>query len=235
LQPPQTLLMLQDIFTGSIPLGFFLSITPGAVFFVLLETSVLKGFKAAVAFDLGAIVSDILFILIAYFSSYKLLNKLKDEPGLFIFGGLIMLIYGIISYIKINRSAKNQLIDHASKEIIRKDYFSLFAKGFLLNFINIGVLLFWLGIIITWGPKLNMDNSRILVFFTGTLIMYFLVDLGKIMLAKQLRSKLTMKNIVKIKQGISIIIIIFGSFLVIQGWFPQIFKKAIDTVEQHAG
>lgn len=224
--------MLEDIFTGSIPLGFFLSITPGAVFFVLLETSVLKGFKAAVAFDLGAIASDILFILIAYFSSYKLLNKLKDEPGLFVFGGLIMLIYGIISFIKINRTAKNELIDSASKEIIRKDYFSLFVKGFLLNFINIGVLLFWLGIIITWGPKLNMENSRILVFFIATLAMYFLVDLGKIMLAKQLRSKLTMKNIVKIKRGISIVIIIFGSFLVVQGWFPELFKKAVDAVEQ---
>lgn len=226
--------MLEDIFTGSIPLGFFLSVTPGAVFFVLLETSVLKGFKAAVAFDLGAIASDILFILIAYFSSYKLLHKLKDEPGLFVFGGIIMLIYGIISYIKINKSAKSELIDSASKEIIRKDYFSLFAKGFLLNFINIGVLLFWLGIIITWGPKLNMDNSRMLVFFIGTLGMYFLVDLGKIMLAKQLRSKLTMKNIIKIKRGISIVIIVFGSFLVVQGWFPELFKNAIDRVEQHA-
>jgi threonine/homoserine/homoserine lactone efflux protein len=225
--------MLEDIFTGSIPLGFFLSITPGAVFFVLLETSVLKGFKAAVAFDLGAITSDILFILIAYFSSYKLLNKLKDEPGLFIFGGLIMLIYGIISFVKINRSAKNELIDSASKEIIRKDYFSLFVKGFLLNFINIGVLLFWLGIIITWGPKLEMDKTRILVFFICTLAMYFLIDLGKILLAKQLRSKLTMKNIIKIKQGISIVIIVFGSFLVIQGWFPEVFQKAVDAVEHH--
>ena len=66
--------MLHDILSA-IPVGFILSIMPGAVFFVLLETSVLKGFKAALVFDLGAITSDVVFILIAYFSSYKLLEK----------------------------------------------------------------------------------------------------------------------------------------------------------------
>ena len=72
--------MLQDILSA-IPLGLILSIMPGAVFFVLLETSVIKGFKAALAFDLGAITSDVVFILIAYFSSYQLLAKIKDEPA----------------------------------------------------------------------------------------------------------------------------------------------------------
>lgn len=227
--------MLQDIFTGAVPLGFLLSIMPGAVFFVLLETSVLKGFRAAVAFDLGAITSDIVFILIAYFSSYKLLEKLKDEPGLFIFGGLIMLLYGIISLIRLSRSSKNEIVDIAEKEIIRKDYFSLFAKGFLLNFINIGVLFFWLGIIITWGPKMELDPSRIIVFFAATIGVYFLLDLGKIMLAKQLRSRLTIKNIMLIKRGISIVIMIFGFILVLQGWFPNEVKKAINKVEHHEG
>lgn len=225
--------MLDDILQGAIPLGFLLSIMPGAVFFVLLETSVLKGFKAAVAFDLGAITSDIIFILIAYFSSYKLLEKLKDEPGLFIFGGIIMLLYGVISLIRLSRSSKNEIVDIAEKEIIRKDYFSLYVKGFLLNFINIGVLFFWLGIIITWGPKLQMDKTRILVFFVSTLAVYFAIDLGKIMLAKQLRTRLTMKNIMIIKRCISIVIMVFGFILVLQGCFPNQVKKAIDQVEHH--
>lgn len=212
--------MIEDILRA-VPLGFFLSIMPGAVFFVLLETSVIKGFRAAIAFDLGAILSDIVFILIAYFSSYRLLERLKDEPALFIFGGLIMVTYGIISFLKITRSAKNELIDDAAKDIIRKNYFSLFAKGFLLNFINIGVLGFWLAIIITWGPQLDLKPSRMFVFFTSVVGSYFLIDIGKILLAKQLRSKLTVKNITKIKKGISIVLIIFGLALVAQGMAPK--------------
>ncbi|MFL9845169.1 LysE family translocator [Flavobacterium rhizosphaerae] len=222
--------MFQDILSA-IPLGFFLSIMPGAVFFVLLETSVVKGIKAAIAFDLGAISSDIIFILIAYFSSYRLLSTIKDDPALFIFGGLIMLTYGIISFFKINRSSKNQIIDQSSKDILRKDIVSLFVKGFLLNFINVGVLGFWLAIIITWGPQLNMQPDRILVFFSSLIVSYFIIDIGKILLAKQLRSKLTMTNIVKIKQGISIILMVFGIALLIQGWFPKRMEETLHQIE----
>ena len=225
--------MLQDILSA-IPLGFFLSIMPGAVFFVLLETSVIKGFRAAVAFDAGAITSDIIFILIAYFSSYQLLENIKDDPSLFIFGGLIMVTYGIISYLKIDKTSKNDLIDDASKDILKKNYFSLFIKGFILNFINIGVLGFWLAIIITWGPKLDMQPGRITIFFISVIASYFTLDLCKILLAKQLRSKLTIKNIMKIKKAISIILIVFGVALLFQGWFPGEGNKMIEKLEEEA-
>ena len=55
--------MLEDI-QAAIPLGFFLSFMIGPVFFVLLETSALKGFRAAIVFDLGVILADILFLFV---------------------------------------------------------------------------------------------------------------------------------------------------------------------------
>lgn len=219
--------MIEDILSA-VPLGFFLSIMPGAVFFVLLETSVIKGFRAALAFDMGAILSDIVFILIAYFSSYRLLESIKDEPALFIFGGLIMVTYGIISFIKINKSSRNELVEEEARDIIRKDYFSLFAKGFLLNFINVGVLGFWLAIIITWGPQLDLDPNRMTVFFASVIGTYLLIDIGKILLAKQLRRRLTFRNITKIRKGISIVLFVFGVALLIQGSVP-IKKEQIDS------
>lgn len=219
--------MIEDILSA-VPLGFFLSIMPGAVFFVLLETSVIKGFRAALAFDMGAILSDIVFILIAYFSSYRLLESIKDEPALFIFGGLIMVTYGIISFIKINKSARNVLLDDEARDIIRKDYFSLFAKGFLLNFINVGVLGFWLAIIITWGPQLDLDPNRMIIFFVSVIGTYLLIDIGKILLAKQLRRRLTFSNITKIRKGISIVLFVFGIALLIQGSVP-IKNEKIDS------
>ncbi|MEY3438093.1 MAG: hypothetical protein RL265_678, partial [Bacteroidota bacterium] len=38
----------------------------GPVFFVLLETSIRKGARAALALDLGVLLSDLVYILIAY-------------------------------------------------------------------------------------------------------------------------------------------------------------------------
>lgn len=224
--------MINDILIG-IPWGFILSFLPGAVFFVLLETSVIKGFRAALAFNLGVISSDIIFILVAYFSSYRLIQSIKDEPALFLFGGLLMVTYGIVSFIKVKK-AKNDLVNNVSKEIIKKNYFSLFIKGFLLNFINVGVLGFWLTIIITTGPKLNMDPGRMLTFFIAVVTTYFTTDLFKIILAKQLRSKLTAKNIIKIKKVISVILMIFGFALLFEGFFPadkEIVNSAIDRME----
>ncbi|WP_306351236.1 LysE family translocator [Flavobacterium sp. '19STA2R22 D10 B1'] len=225
--------MIDDIVTG-IPLGFFLSFMVGPVFFILLETSITKGFRAALAFDFGVILGDIVFIAIAYFSSYRLIQSIKDDPALFIFGGIIMFTYGIMSFLKLRKASKNPE-EEVEVELIKKNYFSLFVKGFLLNFINIGVLGFWLAIIITFGPKFDMQPSRMITFFASVIITYLITDIGKILLAKQLKSKMTTSNIVKIKKGISIMLMVFGFVLVVQGWFPnekKLVKSALEKMEK---
>ena len=211
--------MIDDIL-AAIPLGFFLSFMIGPVFFVLLETSITKGFRAAVTFDLGVLLGDVVFITIAYFSSYRLITSIKDQPALFVFGGILMLTYGVISFFKLRKTSKLP-VDEVAVEIIRKDYFGLFAKGFLLNFINIGVLAFWLAIIITIGPKLDMEQNRMIVFFASVLLSYFVTDLFKIVLAKKLRAYLNPHNIIKIKKLISIVLMVSGLLLMIQGWLPK--------------
>ena len=214
--------MLHDILTA-IPLGILLAFTIGPVFFVLLEISITKGFRAAIVLDLGVITADLIFILIAYFSTNQLLEKLKDDPSLFFLGGTIMLAYGLISFIKQKNSFKNkEQEDILNNETPKSNnYLSLYFKGFILNFINIGVLGFWMVMIISFGPKLNMEPNRIIVFITTILIVYLVVDGIKILIAKQLKSKLTPYIIHKIKNVISIILIIFGVFLMIQGFFPN--------------
>ena len=52
----------------------------GPVFFVLIQTSILKGARAAIVFDLGVLLGDVSFILIAYYGSRSLLEKIKDDP-----------------------------------------------------------------------------------------------------------------------------------------------------------
>ncbi|PWB19394.1 LysE family translocator [Flavobacterium sp. HTF] len=224
--------MINDILTG-LPWGLFLSFMVGPVFFILLETSITKGFRAAMAFDLGVVLGDIFFIGIAYLGSYRLIQSLKDKPALFIFGGIIMLAYGIISFVRLRKEAKidDEEID---RDIIKRNYGSLFIKGFILNVINIGVLGFWLAVIISVGPKLEMQNTRMFTFFASVIITYLLVDCIKILLAKQLKSKMTPNNILKIKKVISIVLMIFGVVLITQGWFPkekEMVKNAFERIE----
>lgn len=224
--------MIQDIISA-IPWGILLAFTIGPVFFVLLETSILKGFRAAMVFDLGVVFGDVVFILIAYFSTSALLEKLKDDPGLFIFGGIIMISFGIISFLKDKKDFLKKKAEDIDIDVIpQKNYLRLFVKGFFLNFINIGVLGFWLGIIIIFGPKLNMEKNRIVVFISTILLTYLIIDVLKIQLAKKLKSKLTPYNIYRIKRIISIILMVFGVFLMIQGLFPEEKEKLKEKIEQ---
>ncbi len=207
--------MLQDV-QAAIPLGFILSVMVGPVFFVLLETSAIKGFRAALVFDLGVIMADILFITIAYFSSFRLLENLSNEPALYVFGGMILLVYGIIIVAK--RDVKETQPDF---KVTSGDYPGLFVKGFLLNFINIGVLVFWLGIIIVVGPSLDNDPERVVVFFATMILAYLGIDIIKILLAKRLKRKLTFRRIYLIKKGLGIILIICGIVLIAKGFLPK--------------
>lgn len=207
--------MIEDV-QAAIPLGFLLSFVIGPVFFVLLETSATRGFRAGLAFDLGVILADIFFITIAYFSSFQLLENLSNQPGLYVFGGVILLVYGITNFFK-------KSTDKGDPDITKRGsgYLYLFIKGFILNFINIGVLVFWLGVIIVVGPSLNNDPERILVFFSAMLGAFFATDILKILLAKQLKRKLTPQRILRVRKGLGILLIICGLVLITKGFLPK--------------
>ena len=170
------------------------------------------------AFDLGFIVADVFFIGLAYFSSFQLLENLSNQPGLFVFGGMIITVYGIIIFIK---KPKKSTDEASELEFAKTNYLGLFIKGFLLNFINIGVLVFWLGVIIITGPSLENDINRFLVFFGTMIAAYFVTDLFKILLAKQLKRKLTPERILKVKKLLGLILIICGLVLIVKGFLPK--------------
>ncbi|MCG9971427.1 LysE family translocator [Christiangramia crocea] len=223
--------MLQDVLAG-MPLGLFLAFLLGPVFFVLLETAAIKGFRAAISFDMGVILADIVFLLIAYFSTTKLLERLKDDPALFIFGGMILATYGVMSFLQTKKVLQTEDETPEIRKLGKSDYFGLFAKGFLLNFINIGVLGFWLGVIIVFGPKMDMDMDRISIFFSAVLITYLIIDVAKILLAKKLNRKLTPNRIYFMKKGISLLMILFGCVLISQGAFPSQVNEIKDQIEE---
>ena len=112
--------MFDNIF-AAIPFGIILSFTIGPVFFVLLETSATKGFKSALIFDSGVILADIFFILIAFFTTNRLMEKIKDDPNFLIFGGVLLVFYGLISFIKTSKSFR-AIVKEYHKVEFKKNY-----------------------------------------------------------------------------------------------------------------
>ena len=221
--------MFDDVLTA-IPFGIILSFTIGPVFFVLLETSATKGFRSALIFDSGVMLADIIFIIVAFFSTKKLIDNIKDDPNFLIFGGVLLIIYGLISFIKTSKSFRDIVKEYHEIEI-KKDYGKLFFKGFLLNFINIGVLLGWVAFIVL-ANSLTTSKNGVVVFLSTILIVYFLVDLIKIVIAKKLKNKFTPKLIFKTKKIIALVILGFGVLLLVQGFFPEEKERLKEKLEQ---
>ena len=212
-------------------IGFGMSFMIGPVFLMLIKTSILKGVRAAIAFDVGVILGDIFFMLVAYFSSKSLLEKIKDDPRLFLIGGLVLIVYGLISYL--DKNNKKELIASEINIPETNNYFILLLKGFVLNFINVGVLATWLGVVIVVGPTLDMNPTYMFWYFATIILGYALTDLGKILLAKQLKSKLTPIVIYRIKRGMGILLIVFGAIIMLKTFIPkEKINNLLEKVEQ---
>lgn len=201
----------------------------GPVFFVLLETSATKGIKEAIIFDFGVILADVIFITLSYYGSYVILNKIKDDPRLFIGGGLVLFTYGLISFIKEKR--RKIIMDPELVIVEKSTWYGLFLKGFLLNFINIGVLAFWLALVVVVSTNVAMNPARVFWYFTFILIAYFITDLGKIVLAKQLKNKLTPHIINKIRKTVGLILMIIGLIIIFKTYIPE---QTMDKIKHKA-
>ena len=200
-------------FLTPITIGFFTAFIMGPVFWVLLETSITKGFKAAVAFDLGVMFADVCFIGVCYLGSFQLLEDDQNKQGLFVLGGTILLLYGLFSWINRNKKSKDQPEIQESNE----NYFGLAAKGFAINILNVGVFIFWGGVTIVSSPASGKSFTSFVLFFSIVLLSYFITDLLKISVANRFKSLLTGKGIVIVNSIVSLILIVSGVVLILKG------------------
>ena len=196
-----------------ITVGLFTAFIMGPVFWVLLETSITKGFKAAVAFDLGVMFADVCFIGVCYLGSFQLLEDDQNRQGLFVLGGTILLLYGLFSWINRDKKSKDQPEIQESKE----NYFGLAAKGFAINILNVGVFIFWGGVTIVSSPASGKSFTSFVLFFSIVLLSYFITDLLKISVANRFKSLLTGKGIVIVNSIVSLILIVSGVVLILKG------------------
>jgi threonine/homoserine/homoserine lactone efflux protein len=187
-------------------LGLLLAVMIGPVFFSLIQNSIEKGFAAGAYMAIGIVVSDALYILIAYFGISQLVDVPIFQFILGLAGGLILLIFGFYSFFKPLKRPKRMI--EASGNRWRQ-----ISKGFMLNGINPFVLLFWIGVvgIVTINKEYNSYES--LWFFVGILIVVFVTDLLKSYLANRLSNFLTIRLMRRLNQLVGIALAIFSTRL----------------------
>ena len=205
-------IILKGIMTGLI-----LSIMLGPAFFLLLETSLKKGIRAAISLDLGVLASDILYIGLAYifYNEVSSLTESKNQGWIQVAGGVILIAYGIITALK--KSSGDVRADFIQKVHNPRDYWILFLKGFFLNIVNPMVIFYWFGVITLAAAKIERDGSAVLIYIIIILTTFFTIDLLKIIGAKKLRPFITPYLLKKLNLFTGFVLVIFGVVLIIRG------------------
>ena len=115
----------------------------GPAFFILLETSIKKGFKAAVFLDLGILLSDAIYLLAAFFVAEKINTWLITNSfvkyiagSVFITLGITFIYKNLLQIKKTNVAARNVKEIETVKTNIIIYPFQLIIKGLGLNAIN---------------------------------------------------------------------------------------------------
>ena len=220
---------MNDILSA-LPFSVLLIFATGPLFFLILETSISKGIKPAFLIDLGAVFADAVFVLVAFLGTKSLLADIKDNPNLYILGGVLLMVYAIISAITTIRK-KEEIIENEPIEPKGFRLFSYFIKGFFLNIINVGTFLFWLGLLVSIAPALELETSRIIVFFSTVMLGYLILGFIKIVLAKQLSKTLTPAVIYKIRLSVCVLLVVFGIYFIYQGVYapePDVLLPSIN-------
>tara|TARA_B100001093_G_scaffold96287_1_gene88296 strand:+ start:700 stop:1353 length:654 start_codon:yes stop_codon:yes gene_type:complete len=206
-----------EIIQNGIFFGILISFMLGPAFFILIETSIKKGFKAAIILDIGILLSDALYLLAAFFVAEKINHWLTTNPFVKYIAGTIFILLGIVSVYKniIQIKLKNSKIKEVkeietdtSKKIIYP--FQLFIKGLGLNAINPGVLIFWIAASTYATNELKLGDFQLFSFFGITLLTMFIVDVFKIYFSSRLKEKLD-------NRVLSVIGILIGGLMVFFG------------------
>lgn len=193
----------------------------GPVFFLLLETSIRKGVRAALSFDCGVFLSDIIYIMLAY-EFYAEVSKLTSGHNSYLIkliGGIIFIVFGLVTLLKKPKEAANEDTESINQT---KDYLMLGLKGFLLNFANPAVIFYWFSVIALGAKKTENTNEsglgdHMLLYIVILLVTFFAIDVLKIIGAKKLRPFITERVLTGLNRLTGLIILISGIVLFAKG------------------
>ena len=89
--------MIEVIMVG-IGYGLLLSVMVGPAFFVMIETSINKGIRSALFLDLGVLLSDLMYVTIAFVFFKEVSDLMAGEKQYFlkIIGGSFFIILGLV-------------------------------------------------------------------------------------------------------------------------------------------
>lgn len=213
----------------------------GPAFFLLIQTSISKGFKSALLFDVGVILSDIIVVVLMMLTSIQI-NFDNSDNMIFLglIAGLIAIAFGLYTFFSkpekiVARSEKksvelaemdkkfeklDQQLDKIDEKFdIKREgprWYVYLSKGFVMNVFNPFIWVFWVTAVATASGKYNGDDRLLALFFIGVFVTVLSIDILKIMASYSLKRFFTEKRMKILNQVTGVALMFCGLILIVR-------------------
>jgi threonine/homoserine/homoserine lactone efflux protein len=205
-----------DLLFEGIKFGLILTIMIGPIFFSLIQVGVEEGLGAGVMVGLGVWVSDALYIVAVYFGLSQLRAAIESPDfalNMGIGGSILLTIFGLSSLFSKPKIPFEQQLEEVQRS---SSFWSLFAKGFLVNSVNPFTVFFWSSLMGTYLAKGNFSGQDAMIVFGGVVGTIVLTDTLKVVLAKKIRRFLRPVHLIWIRRSSGLALIGFAVALLLR-------------------
>jgi threonine/homoserine/homoserine lactone efflux protein len=199
--------MVEAILKG-LALGVVLALSVGPIIFTIVKQSITVGHKGGFSFVVGVWLSDIILVILSNVFTEWVAMLLEYKKMIGYGGSSFLIAMGIYLFffkkVHIKSTGGIEHTDHLSIH----QMFRIFASGFIINTLNPGVLIFWLGNATVLALTHTLQQR--IIIFSVCLLVNMGADVGKVMMAGNLRKKLTVHNLNIINKISGGILVAFG-------------------------
>ena len=234
-----------NVIGNGILVGIMLSFMVGPALFMLLQTSLHRGFRYGWYFAMGILASDALVLFLIWKGISQFLGEdPRSNIWFSVIGGIILILFGAYTFMKpvakikdknmpalineeepINIDEAEKELPKLSKELVKEffpddhpsQWYVYLVKGFVSNIVNPGVWFIWISAMVTVTS--SYFGRQIFYFFAATLITVFSFDTLKTYVADRLKNFLKSHVIHRMNQVIGAVLILFGIYLVISSFY----------------
>jgi len=198
--------MMEAILKG-LALGFVLALSVGPIIFTIIKQSVNNGHRGGFSFVAGVWFSDFILVFLSNVFTELVSQLLEHKRTIALTGSAFLIAMGIyfVFFKKVHLAT-----DAAGNQVPfrKRDIAKIFASGFLINSLNPGVIIFWLGN----ATVLSLTHTlrQRIIIFSVCLLVNMAADVGKVMMAGKLRSRITLRALSIINKISGTILIGFG-------------------------
>lgn len=217
------------IFLEGVILGLTLALVMGfgPSFFMLMQTSINRGFKSAMLLDLGIILNDVMIVVLMMMTNIQF--NIKGENGLVYAGvsaGVILMIFGIYTYtlspkkvIRISENNSNSIEKMNERFNDEPRWFVYVTKGFFINIFNPFVWILWITCVATASSAYGGDKNSLTIFFVGIFSTVLFFDVLKALGAYSLKRLFTEKMLRILNKVTGIALILSAIYIIIRVLF----------------